>query len=175
MDEIGLQVLTRAHRLLLCSRCRSLFTLCRLCARGRRYCTEACAAEARRRSVREAGSRYQRTQEGAHRNAIRPRDSRARRRQAVTHQSRYRAAPGRLLGHAAVAGSPHAQALQDPSPTSKGPRLAQSNTEGFPHTPAVRCPSCDRSCSSLALVTPVGPRKTRHRRWRVSSPDLRAS
>ena len=177
MDGTRLQLLTRAHRLLLCSGCRRLFILCLPCARGRRYCSGACAAEARRRSVREAGSRYQRTPQGAHRNAIRQRDWRARRREAVTHQSRHRAGSSRLHGDARVSGSPQAQHSQVPGPIAPGPPLPQPQPQpqASRHTTAVRCPSCHRPCSSFALVTPVGPRRTQHRRWRVSSPDLRAS
>lgn len=63
-----------------------------MCDRGQRYCLGACARAARRRSLREANRRYQRTPRGRHMSAERSRRYRDRRR--VTDQGEVRA-----LGH----------------------------------------------------------------------------
>ena len=170
MPEARRQLLNRAHRLLQCSGCRCLFILCRACARRRRYCSDTCAADARCRSLREAGRRYQRTLVGAYRNALRQRDWRARRRGRVTHQSRHRAAPVHRCGGAGASGHP-TQHPEVAGPASPGPRLTQGHTQAFRHRSAVRCHSCHRFCNAFAVVGPVGPRRTRHHRSRASSPD----
>ena len=54
------------HRLQLCAGrgCRRLFAVCRSCGWTRRYCSAECRDGARRMCVREAGRRYQQTDEG---------------------------------------------------------------------------------------------------------------
>ena len=78
-------------RLYLCAGCRTAVLICSHCDRGQRYCT-GCAGEARRRSVRAAGRRYQASLRGRHAHAKRQQRYRARtalhslRSQKVTHQ-----------------------------------------------------------------------------------------
>ena len=68
-----------------CRLCGRLVSLCSRC-RNRATCSSACAKEHRRRQVREAGRRHQRTPEGAADHADRQRRYRERRRRLVTHQ-----------------------------------------------------------------------------------------
>ena len=50
-------------RFVVCRRmaCLQVFYLCGPDDKGRRYCSKGCSADARQRSLREAGRRYQRT------------------------------------------------------------------------------------------------------------------
>jgi len=69
----------------LCAGCRTAVLICSHCDRGQRYCTAGCASEARRRSVRAAGRRYQAGLRGRHAHAKRQQRYRVRP-QKVTHQ-----------------------------------------------------------------------------------------
>ncbi len=74
-----------ALRFVICAgpSCGQHFFLCSHCDRGHRYCGAACSETARRRSLREAGTRYQATTDGRHAHARR--QARYRERQKVTH------------------------------------------------------------------------------------------
>ncbi len=74
-----------AGRHYLCTRCRSAVIICSYCDRGQRYCTKACATQARRTAVRGAGCRYQASRRGRHAHAERQRRYRAKHKE-VTHQ-----------------------------------------------------------------------------------------
>jgi len=69
----------------LCVACHTAVLICSHCDRGHRYCSAGCANQARRRSVRAAGSRYQDSLPGRRAHAERQRRYRARQ-QKVTHQ-----------------------------------------------------------------------------------------
>jgi hypothetical protein len=69
----------------LCAGCRTAVLICSHCDRGHRYCTPMCAEQARRRSIRASGCRYQDSLRGRHAHAERQRRYRARQ-QKVTHQ-----------------------------------------------------------------------------------------
>ena len=69
-----------------CARCRRQVFICRHCDRGNHYCAGACAVEARRESLRQAGSRYRATPPGRHHNAARQQRFRDRQNEKVTHQ-----------------------------------------------------------------------------------------
>lgn len=69
----------------LCAGCRTAVVICSHCDRGHRYCTSACAEQARRQAVRAAGCRYQASRRGRHAHADRQRRYRAKL-QKVTHQ-----------------------------------------------------------------------------------------
>lgn len=75
-----------ADRLVVCARCGGHAVVHRECDRGQRYCSPACAAEARSASVRRAGVRYQTSAEGRTRHAARQGAYRERRSACVTHQ-----------------------------------------------------------------------------------------
>lgn len=51
-------------RLERCGECLGLFSVCRSCFRGQRYCGPACRSKGRRRVVRAARARHQRSEEG---------------------------------------------------------------------------------------------------------------
>ena len=70
----------QAHGKLQCAVCRTLTQLCGSCFRGQRYCSDSCRLAARRRSLRAAGKRYQRTETGRLKHAARQRAYAARRR-----------------------------------------------------------------------------------------------
>lgn len=73
------------QRLFLCVSCSRQQLICSACDRGHRYCAQGCSKAARRRSLRAAGARYQRSRRGRVRHATRQRDYRARQKK-VTHQ-----------------------------------------------------------------------------------------
>lgn len=60
--------------------------MCTACDRGQIYCSRECSLVRRRKSVREAGRRYQKSALGARNHARRQERYRARRRGKVTHQ-----------------------------------------------------------------------------------------
>jgi len=70
-----------------CARCRRLVVICTRCDRGQRYCSADCAQVQRRRSVGEAGRRYQQTPLGARHNAARQKRWRLRSANTVTHHT----------------------------------------------------------------------------------------
>jgi hypothetical protein len=72
-------------RRFLCDRCGEPRTICSVCDRGHRYCGEDCRRQARKRSTREAGRRYQRTRRGR-RNHARRQAEYMHRREKMTHQ-----------------------------------------------------------------------------------------
>lgn len=80
----------RIFRLRFCREpeCGGLFWICRSCDRGQRYCSPSCRHQARRRQLREANRRHQRSPEGRLDHRDRQRAYRARRRAGVTDQGR---------------------------------------------------------------------------------------
>ena len=72
-------------RFFLCGRCRAQVFICSQCDRGQIYCGAGCARQARRRSLRDAGRRYQDSRRGRLAHAERARRYRLRRNN-VTHQ-----------------------------------------------------------------------------------------
>ncbi len=68
-----------------CARCHRLVVICTRCDCGQRYCWAHCGQVQRRRGVREAGRRYQRTRHGARNNAARQKRWRTRIAATVTH------------------------------------------------------------------------------------------
>lgn len=72
-----------------CELCHKLVTICSCCDRGNIYCCAECSTIARKRSVREAGKRYQNTINGRLKHAKRQELYRVRSKLAnkkVTHQ-----------------------------------------------------------------------------------------
>lgn len=80
-------VQTISNRLATCgvASCSRLFAVCGSCDRGRRYCSEECAALARRAQTRRAGRCYQASERGRQAHAARQARYRAKR-SRVTHQ-----------------------------------------------------------------------------------------
>ena len=80
-------VQTTSNRLAMCgvAGCSRLFAVCGSCDRGRRYCSEECAALARRAQTRRAGRCYQASDRGRQAHAARQARYRAKR-SRVTHQ-----------------------------------------------------------------------------------------
>jgi len=70
-------------RLFTCHRCHKQVRICRHCDRGNRYCSDTCAASARREQLREARRRYQRSPIGRERHMLRQRRWRQKRRAVV--------------------------------------------------------------------------------------------
>lgn len=85
-------------RLYFCARaaCRVQVLICPPCDRGHIYCSTACSTMSRRRTVREAGRRYQNGRPGRLRHAERMRRYRARQ-EKVTHQGSPPPPAGALL------------------------------------------------------------------------------
>jgi hypothetical protein len=114
-------------RFFLCGRCRTQVLICSHCDRGHVYCADSCAREARRRSLREAGRRYQASRRGRLKHATRSRRYRLRTNN-VTHQGSPADRTDDLLPQTAVA--------------------AEEPTER-PRPPRWHCHRCGRRCPEL--------------------------
>ena len=114
-------------RLFLCRGCRGQVLICSHCDRGQIYCARGCAERARRRSLREAGRRYQTSRRGRIKHAERARRYRARK-NTVPHQ-----------------GSPRgrAQAVLSDTSAVKGREAAPKDR------PRWQCHVCHRPCSAF--------------------------
>jgi len=73
-------------RILACGWCETPSVVCQECDHGQRYCCEECSKLGRKRSLRSAGNRYQRSFEGAKKHAARQAAYKMREREKVTHQ-----------------------------------------------------------------------------------------
>lgn len=86
-----------SFRFVVCDRadCRQVFFLCRRCDRGDRYCSRACAHQARHATLRAASRRYQQSRRGRGQHAARQAHYRRRRapREKVTHQTSHAPRP----------------------------------------------------------------------------------
>ena len=146
-----------------CARCRRLVVICTRCDRGQRYCSADCGQVQRKRSVREAGGRYQRTPIGARNNAARQKHWRTRIVTTVTHHP-----------------SPTHKHLREEPPGKNAQKEvcdATSNrtlviSHRMPITipagePGPRCDFCGRPCGSYARWGTLSAE--RRRGW---SPDL---
>lgn len=102
-------------RLFLCAGCRRQVVVCSCCDRGQIYCAEDCAQQARRRSVKQAGRRYQASHRGRRMHAARMSRWRARQ-EKVTHHGSPAPAPGDLLAPAAMTTASDAAAPADQAP-----------------------------------------------------------
>jgi hypothetical protein len=131
-------------RLFLCAGCRAQAIVCACCDRGQVYCPGDCARQARRRTIRAAGRRYQRSPRGRRAHAARMGRWRARQ-ERVTHHGSPRPSAGDLLP--VVAMTPRSD---DASPAERR-RSAASH-----------CHWCGRRCLPLLRVGFLR-RRRRHR------------
>jgi hypothetical protein len=118
-------------RLFLCARCRKQVLICRRCDRGQIYCPDGCAIIARRKSVREAGRRYQQSRQGRFKQAERIRRFRLRK-QNVTHQGSESVAENDLL----------------PANSAKVDKRVVLPDQTYPLN-TLRCHFCGASCSDF--------------------------
>ena len=169
----GFMAARDSWRLANCALCHRQMRLCSDCDRFHRYCSPSCAAEARRRGLREAGQRYQATEKGRSRNSLRQQRFRDR----VTHQSspmdspaREQAAPGAAGAMVPAAGpdtchSKEEEHVRSPGAAGNGgplccticgkalPPLARRGFLPFPHR---RCRRGARPRSKWpAFLTPL--------------------
>ena len=75
-----------APRLFQCALCHTQCRVCSKCDRGQIYCNEVCAVFARKKSVKLAGMRYQKTFNGKRNHAARQARYRKCQNEIVTHQ-----------------------------------------------------------------------------------------
>lgn len=75
-----------APRLFQCALCHTQSRVCSKCDRGQIYCGTVCAVFARKKSMKLAGVRYQRTFNGKRNHAARQARYRMRQSEIVTHQ-----------------------------------------------------------------------------------------
>ena len=121
--------------------CRSPFWICRSCDRGHRYCSVLCRQRNRRRQLREANRRYQRSPEGKLDHRDRQRAYRQRQRRAgVTDQGRRQTSPSASLSR--VEGVPRSSP-QVGEATNPFPRRR------LPFVAVPRCAICGRSGSHI--------------------------
>lgn len=104
-------------RFVACARaaCGQVFFLCLRCDRGHRYCGAACASEARRASLREAGRRYQGSFDGRATHAARQRRYRERLGAKVTHHRREEAPPSPMVRASPTTGATAVPAAREVS------------------------------------------------------------
>jgi hypothetical protein len=145
-----------------CARCCRLVVICRFCDRGQRYCSADCAQVQRRRSVREAGSRYQQTPLGARNNAARQRRYRLRIVTTVTHHTSPAQDPVRQE-------PPGKNAQKEACDATSNRTLVISNR--MPVTipagaPGPRCDFCGRVCGAYTRLGTLSAE--RWHGWRVS-------
>ncbi len=142
--EHGRQAILDSNRLVTCAMpvCARPFAVCGPCDRGRRYCSLACSAGARRARQREASRLYQSTERG--RLAHAARQARYRKRSAgVTHRS-----------YLAVAAGAHG----DRKRTRGGARSAPTVIPPSKSTPTQASSWCDASRAILiSTLTPDRP------------------
>lgn len=153
MDEA-----TGSFRLFSCGLCFVQVRLCSTCDRGNRYCGQICAGLARRRSLAEAGRRYQRSFQGALKHANRQAVYRVSIAEEVTHQ-----------------GSPEGTASAIVS--SENDKGAYEPITSKPVTEErIRCSGCGTGCGPFArldfigrcrLVRPKGGRNDRFKGNRI--------
>jgi len=119
-------------RRFVCDLCAVVVYICSWCDRGHRYCTDRCRRQARQRSLREAGRRYQQGHEGRRLHARRQAEYRARQQASekkVTHHS----CRGDL-GSASV----HSCTTKPPEPLCPSPSVRACNVCGLQCEPFVR-------------------------------------
>lgn len=115
-------------RLFNCARCSSQVVICSCCDRSNIYCCPECSQLARKRSLRDAGKRYQNSLKGRHKHADR--------------QKRYRerlAKKVKIVTHHTSPILPDNDLLPQPSGQKK--RLTQLITK------TIYCHFCGRCCS----------------------------
>lgn len=134
---LQLQGLEQCHRIFNCIRCSRQVIICRECDRGDIYCSAACAAAQRKRSLKQAGERYQNSFVG--------------RRQHAERQARYRArhsaAKKKVTHHGsttpAKCGSRNMVTTAVPRRLAAHPSLRTSS-------PDLICDKCHHSCGTLS-------------------------
>lgn len=139
-----------APRLFKCALCRRETTIDRECDRGNRYCSEGCAAVVRREQVRQAGRRYQLSEQGRLRHQERQRQYRQRRIQAESAVGAAVAVPEVLLP---VALSNQIDGRIDSLCQAGGPTLPGDR----------RCNFCGAECSAFSRLDSLRSRKWRFR------------
>ena len=145
-----------------CARCCRLVVICRFCDRGQRYCSADCALLQRRRSVREAGRRYQQTPLGARNNAARQKRWRLRIAATVTHHT------SPVQKHVAQQ-PPDKNARQEACDARSNPTPVVSHRVPITTAagePGPRCDFCGRPCGSYTRLGTLAAER-RHG-WRFS-------
>ncbi len=140
-------------RLFLCAapECRAQACICRDCDRGHIYCAD-CAPQARRRSLRQAGRRYQAGRRGRIKHAERARRYRARR-GARTNKVTHHGSPPEPA-NASLTTQPAVSAEKPPPPGSRQPPRGQEWV----------CIRCGRRCSDRLRQGFLHRRVRRNRR-----------
>ena len=136
----------RQGRLFLCARCRTQALICGYCDRGQIYCAGDCARGARRRTLHDAGRRYQDSHRGRRAHAARTARYRARRKK-VTHHGSPQPPTDDLLPPSSPEGA------SDPASPGDRPGRAIS-----------RCHWCGRRCADLVRQGFLRRRIRRRRR-----------
>ncbi len=129
-------------RRFLCDLCGVACYICSWCDRGHRYCSASCRKRARRRSLLEAGQRYQQTHRGRLFHARRQAAYRRRQQQKVTHHGCPPSARSVSVSACAMTHKPSTRPLREPStvPLSAPRRLRDliCGFCGWPCAPWIR-------------------------------------
>ena len=129
-----------SFRLFNCALCFQQVRLCRSCDRGNRYCGQVCAAVARRRSLAEAGRRYQRSFKGALKHAQRQATYQVRAAAKLTHQGFLKGVPSVIL-------------FLESDKRAAEPTTPEPKTETVER---IRCSGCGVSCGPFARHDYIG-------------------
>jgi hypothetical protein len=145
-----LQVTPQDCRIFNCQRCHCQVRICRRCDRGNRYC-RSCAPLARVEKQREAGRRYQNTENGRLNHKVRHEQYKVRLQEKVTHQGDLGIADKQKSVTATIQGSSdisNDRRREPPEPLS-GPG---------------RCDFCGRPCNCPGRTGPLPRRAHAYRR-----------
>ncbi len=136
--------MVESHRIFTCARCHEQVVICTHCDRGNRYCSDECSEPSREESMREAGDRYQRTEQGRRNHAARQ-QSYLLRQEEMTHQGSSQV-PDELRNTpcATDIGVAHEE-VKDDRDAMRGPGLATA-------TAPMPCHFCGRECGSFSRL-----------------------
>ena len=172
--------MVESHRLFTCIRCRRQIRICTRCDRGNVYCSKGCAGLARRRTLLEAGRRYQQTMAGRRNHAARQRRYQLRLREKVTHQGPHKELVEIRPGADTADESTKQPAVQEEVPREHDILSVSENKEthaaGDQNAKTTRCHFCRGPCGEFTRLGPLRSWRTRRgRRRQARQPVARAA
>ena len=156
--------MVESHRLFICVRCGRQIRICTRCDRGNVYCSAPCADFARRRTLREAGRRYQQQTPAGRRNHAARQQRYRLRQKKVTHQGPHKDLVEIRPGADTAKESTKQPAVQEEVPREHDVQLVSKNnatqTAGDQEAKTIRCHFCGGPCGEFTRLGPL-------RRWRT--------
>lgn len=137
-----------SHRLFNCARCQEQTVICTRCDHGHRYCSGECSEASRKKSMREAGARYQSTERGRQTHAARQQRYLLRQ-EEMTHQGSSQVPEELPISPRATEDEVAEEEVKDDDEKMRGPGLA-------PAPGPTRCHFCGRVCGSFSRLGFLG-------------------